>query len=301
MTRSTDIRIGISGWQYEGWQGTFYPEKLSQKKELEYASRHVNSIELNGSFYSLQKPPSFKKWSDETPDDFIFSIKAPRFITHIRQLRECEAPVANFCAQGILRLGKKLGPVFWQLPPSFKFDAAVLDSFFKLLPRTHKEAASVGANHDRWMNGRTWLEVEQDAPLRHAIEIRNKSFANEEFIEILRRHQVALVVADTPVWPRLFDITSDFMYCRLHGSEKIYESGYTPEAIDEWAQRILAWSRGEEAADGVKASPQDGQKLTSRDVFVYFDNDLKVRAPVDAQSLQREIDARRQLSTASTL
>jgi uncharacterized protein YecE (DUF72 family) len=290
MTSLADIRIGISGWQYEGWQGTFYPEKLSQKKELAFASQRFNSIELNGSFYSLQKPPSFKRWSEETPDDFVFSIKAPRFITHIRQLRECEAPVANFCAQGILRLGKKLGPVFWQLPPSFKFEADLLDSFFKLLPRTHKEAASVGANHDRWMNGRTWLEVEHDAPLRHAIEIRNKSFANEEFIEILRKHRVGLVVADTPVWPRLFDITADFLYCRLHGSEKIYESGYTPEAIDEWARRILAWSRGKEATDGVKASPQDAEKLDARDVFVYFDNDLKVRAPLDAQSLQKKID-----------
>ena len=290
MTRPADIRIGISGWQYDGWRGAFYPEKLSQKKELEFASKRFNSIELNGSFYSLQKPPSFKKWSEETPDNFVFSIKAPRFITHIRQLRECEAPVANFCAQGILRLGKKLGPVFWQVPPSFKFEAEVLDSFFKLLPRSHKEAATVGANHDRWMNGRTWLEVEQDAPLRHAIEVRNKSFANEEFIEVLRRHQVALVVADTPVWPRLFDITADFMYCRLHGSEKIYESGYTPEAIDEWAKRVVAWSRGEEAADGVKASAKDGQKLASRDVFVYFDNDMKVRAPVDAQSLRKRIE-----------
>jgi len=290
MTRPADIRIGISGWQYDGWRGAFYPEKLSQKKELEFASKRFNSIELNGSFYSLQKPPSFKKWREETPDNFVFSIKAPRFITHIRQLRECEAPVANFCAQGILRLGKKLGPVFWQVPPSFKFEAEVLDSFFKLLPRSHKEAATVGANHDRWMNGRTWLEVEQDAPLRHAIEVRNKSFANEEFIEVLRRHQVALVVADTPVWPRLFDITADFMYCRLHGSEKIYESGYTPEAIDEWAKRVVAWSRGEEAADGVKASAKDGQKLASRDVFVYFDNDMKVRAPVDAQSLRKRIE-----------
>jgi len=290
MTRPADIRIGISGWQYDGWRGAFYPEKLSQKKELEFASQRFNSIELNGSFYSLQKPTSFKRWSEETPDNFVFSIKAPRFITHIRQLRECEAPVANFCAQGILRLGKKLGPVFWQVPPSFKFEAEVLDSFFKLLPRSHKEAATVGANHDRWMNGRTWLEVEQDAPLRHAIEVRNKSFANEEFIEVLRRHQVALVVADTPVWPRLFDITADFMYCRLHGSEKIYESGYTPEAIDEWAKRVVAWSRGEEAADGVKASAKDGQKLASRDVFVYFDNDMKVRAPVDAQSLRKRIE-----------
>ncbi len=143
------------------------------------------------------------------------------------------------------------------------------------------------------MNGRAWLEVEEDAPLRHAVEIRHKSFANEDFIAILRKHKVALVVADTVDWPRLFDITADFMYCRLHGSEKVYASGYDAEAIDAWAGRVLAWSRGEEVDDGVKASPENGPEQTSRDVFVYFDNDLKVRAPFDAQSLQKKIDASR--------
>lgn len=293
MTASADIRIGISGWQYEGWEGSFYPEKLSARKQLPFAAGHVNSIELNGSFYSLQKPPSFKKWSDETPDDFVFSIKAPRFITHIRRLKDCETPVANFCAQGILRLGKKLGPILWQLPPSFKFEPEVFENFFKLLPHTHKEAANIGTNHDRWLNGRTWLEMEEDRPLRHAVEVRHKSFACEEYVELLRKYEVALVVADTPVWPRLFDITADFMYCRLHGSEKLYSSGYTPEAIEEWAGRVLAWSRGEEVSDGTKASPHDGKKLPSRDVFVYFDNDQKVRAPHDAQSLQKRINALR--------
>lgn len=290
MTPSPDIRIGVSGWQYEGWEGSFYPAGLSAKKQLPFAAEHFNSIELNGSFYALQKPPSFKNWSEQTPDDFIFSIKAPRFITHIRRLKDCEGPVANFCAQGILRLGKKLGPILWQLPPSFKFEPEVFESFFKLLPHTHREAARIGANHDRWMNGRTWLEVEEDRPLRHAVEVRHKSFANEEYVELLRKYHVALVVADTPVWPRLFDITADFLYCRLHGSEKLYASGYTPEAIEEWASRVLAWSRGEEVTDGAKASTTDGEKLPSRDVFVYFDDDLKVRAPFDAQSLQKRIN-----------
>jgi len=291
MTRSADIRIGISGWQYEGWEGTFYPEKLSAKKQLPFAAEHFNSIELNGSFYSLQKPPSFKNWSDQTPDGFVFSIKAPRFITHIRRLVDCEDPVANFCAQGILRLGKKLGPVLWQLPPTSKFDADVLDGFLRLLPHTHKEAAQVGANHDRFMNGRAWLEVEEDRPLRHAIEVRNKSFACEEYVAILRKYGVALVVADTPMWPRLFDITADFMYCRLHGSEKLYSSGYTDEALDGWAKRVLAWSRGEEVTDGDHASKSEGPKQSSRDVFVYFDNDQKVRSPFDAQELQKRIHA----------
>ena len=294
MTSPADIRIGISGWRYEGWQGTFYPEGLSQKKELQYASERLNSIELNGSFYSLQRPSSFKSWSDDTPDNFIFSVKAPRFITHIRRLVDCEGPLANFCAQGILRLGKKLGPILWQLPPSSKFNAEVIENFCRLLPHTHAEAARIAANHDRWMNGRTWLElgpeVEGDRPMRHAIEVRHKSFACEEYIAILRKYHVASVVADTPMWPRLFDITSDFMYCRLHGSEKLYSSGYTADALDEWSQRVLAWSRGEEVREGDHASTSDGPKLTSRDVFVYFDNDQKVRAPFDAQDLQRRIE-----------
>jgi uncharacterized protein YecE (DUF72 family) len=289
MNRPADIRIGISGWQYEGWEGTFYPEKLSAKKQLPFAAQHFNSIELNGSFYALQKPPSFKNWSEQTPEGFVFSIKGPRFITHIRRLVDCEGPVANFCAQGILRLGKKLGPILWQLPPSSKFEPETLDSFLRLLPHTHKEAARVGANHDRFMNGRTWLEVEEDHPLRHAVEVRHKSFACEEYVALLRKYEVALVVADTPQWPRLFDITSDFMYCRLHGSEKLYSSGYTPEALDEWASRILGWSRGEEVADGDHASAESGSKQSLRDVFVYFDNDQKVRSPFDAQSLSKKI------------
>ena len=290
MTSPAKIRIGISGWRYEGWQGTFYPTGLSAKKELQFAAEHFNSIELNGSFYSLQRPSSFKSWSDDTPEDFVFSIKAPRFITHIRRLKDVEGPMANFCAQGLLRLGKKLGPILWQLPPSFKFEAGLFESFFKLLPRSHKDVANVGANHDRWMNGRAWLEVEEDAPLRHAVEVRHKSFVHEEFISILRKHQVALVVADTVEWPRLFDITANFMYCRLHGSEKLYASGYDDDAIDAWAKRVHAWSQGEEVTDGTKVSLTGSPKQSSRDVFVYFDNDIKVRAPFDAQSLQKRID-----------
>ena len=172
----------------------------------------------------------------------------------------------------------------------------MFESFFKLLPRTHKEAANVGANHDRFMNGRAWLEVEEDLPLRHAVEVRHKSFACEEYVAILRKHDVALVVADTPQWPRLFDITADFIYCRLHGSEKLYSSGYTPEALDEWAGRVLAWSHGEEVTDCDHASPESGSKQSARDVFVYFDNDQKVRSPFDAQSLQKKIEELQQRS-----
>jgi uncharacterized protein YecE (DUF72 family) len=289
MRSESHIRVGISGWRYDGWEGTFYPEKLPQRRELEFAAQHFNSIELNGSFYSMQKPKSFQQWSEETPDDFVFSVKGSRFITHIRQLQNVETPLANFLAQGLLRLGKKLGPILWQFPPGFSFDAQRMQDFFKLLPRTRKQAAAYARQRDEWMAGRSWLEVEEDLPLRHAFEIRHKSFAVPEYIELLRKYEIALVVADTPKWPRLMDVTADFVYCRLHGSEKIYASGYDAPAIDAWARRIITWSRGGEVDDGTKAHPEPGLKQASRDVFVYCDNDAKVRAPFDAMSLHNRI------------
>jgi uncharacterized protein YecE (DUF72 family) len=289
MRSQPDIRVGISGWKYEGWQGTFYPKGLAQRRELEFAGQHFNSIEINGTFYSMQKPKSFQQWSEETPDDFVFSVKGSQFITHVRQLQNVEGPLANFLAQGLLRLGRKLGPILWQLPPSFKYDAQRLQDFFSLLPRTHKQAAVYARQRDEWMAGRSWLEVEEDLPLRHAVEVRHKSFAIPEYIELLRKHEIAIVVADTPQWPRLFDITADFVYCRLHGSEKLYVSGYDEPAIDAWAKRIIAWSCGGEVNDGDHASKEPGLKLATRDVFVYFDNDAKVRAPFDAMSLHKRI------------
>ncbi len=286
-----DIRIGISGWRYEPWRGVFYPEKLAQRRELEYASSKFNSIELNGSFYSLQKPKNFQQWFAETPEHFVFSVKAPQFITHIRRLKDAEVPLANFLASGLLCLKEKLGPILWQFPPSLKFDAVLFEHFFSLLPHTQKEAGELGKDYDKWMDGRAWLEVETNRPLRHAVEIRHKSFACEEYIALLRKYRIGLVVADTPMWPRLMDITADFIYCRLHGSEKLYASGYTDEALDEWAQRIQRWAQGKEAVDGDKASVEDVPPMKARDVFTYFDNDLKVKSPEDAMALQRRIDA----------
>lgn len=289
MKDGGDIRIGISGWRYKGWRGTFYPEGLSQRKELEFASRQLNSIELNGSFYSLQRPKNFLEWHDETPDDFRFSIKGSRYIMHQRRLKDFELPLANFLAQGLLRLGDKLGPILWQFPPNFSLDMERFESFFALLPGTHKQAVRLAGQHDSWLDDRAWLEVEEDKKLRHCVEFRNESFAREEFIALLRKYDVGLVVADTVEWPLLMDLTSDFVYCRLHGSEKLYASGYDADAIKMWARRVVAWSRGEEVEDGRKASAKSAAKRAKRDVFVYFDNDMKVRAPFDAQSLQAEV------------
>ena len=289
MAERGRIRIGMSGWRYDEWRGTFYPEKLAQRRELEYASRQLNSIELNGTFYSLQKPKSYLEWSKETPDDFVFSVKGTQFITHVRKLENVATPLANFLAQGLLRLGKKLGPILWQFPPGFKFDAQRLEEFLALLPHTHKQAAVYARQRDEWMADRSWLEVEEDQPLRFAIEARNKSFATPEYISLLRKYQVAVVVADTDKWPRMMDVTADFVYCRLHGNEEVYPNGYDAEGIESWAQRVLAWSRGEEVTDGVRVHPEAGPKRDSRDVFVYFDDDVKVRAPHDAMSLTRRI------------
>ncbi len=290
MSQSGDIRIGISGWRYKGWRGTFYPPDLAQRRELEFASARLNSIELNGSFYSLQRPESFARWYDQTPPGFVFSIKGSRFVTHMRKLLDVETPLANFFAQGLLRLNEKLGPILWQFPPNFKCDVPRLQHFFKLLPRTHKQAARLARKHDQRLDGRSWLRVSEDRPLRHAIEIRNETFVCEPFIALLREHSIALVVADTVEWPLLMDITADFVYIRLHGSEQLYTSGYDPPAIHLWARRITAWARGGEVLDGRNASAGKAPASKSRDVYVYFDNDAKVRAPVDALALRQAID-----------
>jgi len=289
MNEQGQIRIGIAGWSYDEWRGTFYPEDLAQKRELEYASRQLNSIELNGTFYSTQKPLSFQAWRKETPENFVFAIKGSQFITHVRKLENVEGALANFLAQGMLCLGRKLGPILWQLPPQTSFNAERIEQFLKLLPHTQRQAAAYAKQRDEWMATRSWLEVGEDLPLRHAMESRHKSFASPEYIELLRKYGVALVVADSVKWPVMMDITADFVYCRLHGSDKVYPDGYTPEAIDMWSRRVLGWSRGEEITDGTRIHPEPGPQQASRCVYVYFDDDNKVRAPFDALNMGKRI------------
>jgi len=279
----------MAGWRYDEWRGTFYPEDLAQRRELEFASRQLKSIELNGTFYSTQRPKSFQSWSKETPDDFVFAIKGSQFITHIRKLENVETALANFLAQGMLCLGKKFGPILWQLPPNLSIDLERLQTFFKLLPRTQKQASAYARQRDEWMASRSWLNVEEDLPLHHAVEVRHNSFAVPEYISLLRENDIALVVADTVKWPCMMDVTADIVYCRLHGNEKIYPNGYTEDAIDVWARRVIAWSRGEEVTDGKRVHPELGPRRDARDVFVYFDDDVKVRAPFDAMSLSKRI------------
>jgi len=285
------IGVGISGWRYAPWRGVFYPPGLVQTDELEFASRQFSSIEINGTFYSLQRPESFARWDDATPDGFVFAVKAPRYITHILRLRDAEEPLANFLASGVLRLGAKLGPILWQLPPSFRFDADRVDQFLSLLPHDTQAAARMARKHGTRMRGRVWLETDAKRPLRHAMEIRHESFAVPAFVAILRKYRVALVCADTVKWPRLMDVTADFMYCRLHGSTELYRSGYGPRALRLWARRAKAWARGGEPRDAVRASGKRAPKRAARDVFVYFDNTDKLRAPRDARAFAKLVGA----------
>lgn len=306
MTAHGTAHIGISGWRYKVWRGTFYPPGLRQRMELEFASRQFSTIEINGTHYSLQRPDSFRRWREETPADFVFSVKGSRFITHMRKLREVEQPLSNFFAQGLLALGPKLGPLLWQLPPQLRFDAERLAAFFRLLPRTTTDAAALALEHDPRLKGRCVVEAESDRPLRHALEVRHASFVTPEFIDLLRQHDVGLVVADTVQWPLLFDLTADFVYCRLHGSLELYSSGYEDEALQTWAGRVVQWMQGGEVEDEEPTAQPHGHHASesrptrprsrpraprTRDVFVYFDNDAKVRAPYDAAALQRRVNA----------
>jgi len=291
------IRVGISGWRYKGWRKVFYPTKLPQRAELNFAAGKFSSVEINGTFYSLQRPSSFVQWTADTPAEFVFAVKGPRYITHMLKLRHAKQPLANFFANGLLELGPKLGPILWQFPPQLRFDGARFEDFFALLPRTQSQAAALARQHDDRLNNRATVTVRRGSgrlPIRHCVEIRHESFATPEVIALLRRHNIGLVVADTVEWPLLVDVTADFVYVRLHGSEELYASGYESDALDLWADRILAWAAGENAPLGgpARRAYSSTAACLPRDVYVYFDNDAKVRAPFDAQALQAKINIR---------
>jgi uncharacterized protein YecE (DUF72 family) len=283
-----EVRIGLSGWTYKSWRGRFYPKGLPHARELAHVASVFPTVEINGTFYSMQRPDSFGRWAELTHDDFLFAVKGPRFLTHMKRLNEPLSPLANFIASGLLRLGPKLGPILWQLPPSFRFDRDKLDAFFRLLPRDTKEAARLGRRHDHRLKARAWLRPGPPRHrLRHALEVRHESFCVPDAIELLRRHDVALVCADTVEWPLLMDLTSDFVYCRLHGSRELYRSGYNAAELRRWAGRIRAWRDGKPMRDGAFAGPP--AKPRPRDVYVYFDNTDKLMAPRDARSLMRRL------------
>ena len=287
---SGDVRIGISGWTYAPWRGRFYPKDLPQKREISHVANLFPTVEINGTFYSLQRPETFERWAAETPEGFVFAIKGSRYVTHLLRLKDVRIPLANFFASGLLRLGAKLGPILWQLPPNFRFDPARIGDFLALLPHDTEAAAALAHRHDGRLPSRAWLKTDANRRLRHALEIRHESFVTPAFIELLRAHDIALVCADTVEWPRLMDLTSDFIYCRLHGSEVLYASGYDDAALDSWAARVAAWAEGGEPPDAERVVERAAPRRNARDVFVYFDNDAKVRAPFDAQGLIARVD-----------
>lgn len=261
-------RIGTSGWRYAGWRGDFYPEGLRQRDELRYAAERFTALEINGSFYSLQRPTSYQRWHDETPDGFVLAVKGGRFITHMRRLANAETALANFFGSGVLALGAKTGPFLWQLPETIAYDRDLVDGFLRELPRTSEEAALLGARHDdRLKEGRIDLQVRASVPLRHAVEPRHPSFADPAFADLLAEHDVACVLADSAGrWPAFDRDTADFSYLRLHGDTELYASRYDDAALDRWADLCR-------------------RRADHGDVHVYFDNDSRGHAPHDAARL----------------
>nr|WP_246381764.1 DUF72 domain-containing protein [Prauserella isguenensis] len=258
---------------------------MPQRRELEYLANRMGSVEINGSFYSLQRPERYRAWFEQVPDDFVFAVKGGRFITHMKRLREVTEPLANFFASGVTALEHKLGPLLWQLPPTLQFDPDLLADFFRHLPRSTGAAARLARDHHT-VRFEPRTSVETDRPLRHALEVRHPSFATAEAVQLLREHEIGLVAADAAdEWPQLEDVTADFVYVRLHGWEQLYAGGYPDTELDGWAEKVLAWRAGK--------SPRSDRTVASaaprraRDVFVYFDNDQKVKAPDDAIRLAR--------------
>ena len=284
------IRIGISGWRYAPWRGLFCPDKLTQARELQYASRTFPAIEINGTFYALQTPASFEKWAQDTPGNFEFTVKAPKYITHTRRLAEPELPIANFMALGIFVLGNKLGPVLWQLPPGMRFDAVRCEAFLRLLPHTASECAAVASKREERMQDKELVEPVAGLRMRHAVEVRNASFVDPAFIALLRKYKVALVIADTGGrWPEFEDLTADFVYLRLHGASELYASGYSDKQLNHWAARIHQWSQGGQAPDARLVSDVPPAKAAQREVFCFFDNTMKIEAPNNARRLMQKL------------
>ncbi len=255
------IRVGIGGWVYAPWRGEFYPKGLPQARELEHASRHVTSIEINGTFYGSQKPESFRRWAAETPDDFVFSLKAPRFATHRRVLAEAGPSIERFFASGVGELKSKLGPILWQFAPGKAFDPDDFAAFLELLPQK--------------LDGRA---------IRHAVEVRHESFLTPAFIALLRKRSVAVALIESDKHPLIPDITGDFVYARLQGTSEKLTTGYPPAALDAWATRAKTWEAGS-APDDLPALAGPPPKKAKRDVFLYLISGAKLRAPAAAMAL----------------
>ena len=267
MGKSGKIRAGMGGWTYEPWDTSFYPEKLAKTKQLGYATRQVPTIEVNGTYYSSFKEPTFVKWANESPEGFVFSLKGNRFVTNRRVLGEAGESMKRFLESGVAALGEKLGPILWQFMPTKKFDPDDFEAFLKLLP-----------------------EKQDGVKLRHAVEVRNDSFAVPEFVALARKHKVAIVYADHAEYPAIGDITGDFVYARLQTGKDDNPDCYEPERLDAWAERVNTWAQGKAPADLPRADASADAPVEPRDVFVYFITEGKVRAPFGAMALMKRVD-----------
>ncbi|MEX1154591.1 DUF72 domain-containing protein [Parvibaculum sp.] len=254
------IRVGIGGWVFEPWRGTFYPRGITQKSELEYASSKLSTIEINGTYYGSQKPESFRKWHDETPDDFVFALKGPRFASNRRVLAEAGPSIEKFFESGVAELKGKLGPINWQFAPTKKFDAEDFEAFLGLLPKKY-----------------SGLDI------RHAVEVRNESFRTKDFIELLRKHGIAVVAAVDSDYPQIGDVTAPFVYARIMGTDEKEKLGYSKKAVDSWAARAKDWAAGK-VPKGIDAVAP-GKPVPVSDVFLYVIAGAKVRNPHAAMAI----------------
>jgi uncharacterized protein YecE (DUF72 family) len=270
MAQAGTVRTGTAGWVFEPWRGTFFPQGLVQKKELAYASSRLGSIEINATFRANQKPESFSKWAGETPDGFVFSVKGPQLVTHIKRLKNCEIELANFFASGPLALGAKLGPFVWQLPPNLSFDAAVLEAFLAMLPQTAERYVALAGKADGRLKSAPYLQADDVGEIRHAMELRHPSFAAPEMNDLLSRFNIARVIADTPDNPDR-TLTADFAYCRLQGPARADAQGYGEADIADWASTCRSWAEA------------------GKDVFAYFVHEDKLHAPANAIALRKAL------------
>lgn len=282
------IRIGVSGWSYENWRGAFYPQGLAHRRELEYASRQFDSIEINGSFYALLEPGTYRAWYDQAARGCVLAVKGSRYITHNKKLKDVATPLSNFFASGVLLLGDKLGPILWQLPQNMRFDEERISRFLDLLPHDTNQALRLAARHDERVKGPTQGRVRgavENHRLRHALEVRSREFFTPRLSRIARDSGTALVFSDSADWPLTEEITAGFIYIRLHGSRKTYQSSYRDSELDRWAERIGSWRSGTAPKDALRFTELEPPRRKSRDVYVYFDNDQQAHAPKDALRL----------------
>lgn len=266
MTKSGNIRAGMGGWTFEPWDTSFYPEKLAKAKQLQHASRQVPTIEVNGTYYSSFKEPTFVKWASEAPDDFVFALKGNRFVTNRRILGEAGESMMRFLGSGVAALGEKLGPILWQFAPTKKFDADDFGAFLRLLP-----------------------EKQDGVKLRHAVEVRHDSFVVPEFAALCRRHGVTIVYADHAKYPAIADVTGDFVYARLQTGSDDNPDCYTEKGLDDWAKRLKVWAEGKVPGDLRRADPATEAPVKPRDVFAYFITEGKSRAPHGAIAMMKRV------------